>query len=278
MIRRRYSDAEIDYYMGEFTFGPKEYSEVILNVERANGINDLAFNNFSHHDKKHKMNRVGSAAQYEFYKANLYGYAWQYEYEYKNYPEKEETIKGSCFYIRANGRDEREKLLNFLEDEGFQMENAIHLSKEGILESNYQITVHISDKKEYGMIGNTTCAAAAVSLTIDVEDFYKQYWRPKCTYEEYYEEVRKRFDYPEEEKEKYLAIMQTYIKNCYDIYITDRLGGEPDTVAKALKEIFNGLSKRSGFDAPAIGVVLSKDTVIRKNPDGTLHISNPGEE
>ena len=29
---------------------------------------------------------------------------------------------------------------------------------------------------------------------------------------------------------------------------------------------------RSGFDAPAIGVRLPKDTVITKNPDGTLNL------
>ena len=30
---------------------------------------------------------------------------------------------------------------------------------------------------------------------------------------------------------------------------------------------------RSGFDAPAIGVLLPKDTVITKNPDGTLNLN-----
>ena len=29
---------------------------------------------------------------------------------------------------------------------------------------------------------------------------------------------------------------------------------------------------RSGFDAPVKGIVLSKDTVIKRNPDGTLNL------
>ena len=35
--------------------------------------------------------------------------------------------------------------------------------------------------------------------------------------------------------------------------------------------------KHSGFDAPAKGIVLSKNTIIKKNPDGTLSVKEPGK-
>ena len=34
-------------------------------------------------------------------------------------------------------------------------------------------------------------------------------------------------------------------------------------------------SKHSGFDAPCKGVVLSKNTIIKKNADGTISLTAP---
>ena len=35
----------------------------------------------------------------------------------------------------------------------------------------------------------------------------------------------------------------------------------------------NDSTMHSGFEAPAIGTVLSKNTTIKKNPDGTLSVT-----
>lgn len=50
-----------------------------------------------------------------------------------------------------------------------------------------------------------------------------------------------------------------------------------DTNDKSNKNIGENTEKdqrKSGFDAPTIGVVLPKDAVIKRNPDGTLTVIN----
>ncbi|MCR5768213.1 MAG: hypothetical protein K6G45_06970 [Lachnospiraceae bacterium] len=79
-------------------------------------------------------------------------------------------------YVRTKDPGSRVKLIEFLEKEGFTVDDEYGETKQSILELNYPIKVYFR-KKTYGVIHNTTCAATAVSsgAVITVEEFYKTY-------------------------------------------------------------------------------------------------------
>lgn len=65
-------------------------------------------------------------------------------------------------YVRAKGREERQELITFLEDKGYQLDPAECRTKEQVLDDILPIDIN-PDEQKYRMIGNVTCAAAAVS-------------------------------------------------------------------------------------------------------------------
>ena len=79
-------------------------------------------------------------------------------------------------FVGAKGREERQKLIIFLEDNGFRLDADECRSKEEILDDFLPIIVNV-EEKNYRMIGNVTCAAAAVQGggVKTAEEFYKQF-------------------------------------------------------------------------------------------------------
>ncbi len=65
-------------------------------------------------------------------------------------------------FVGAKGREERQELITFLVDNGFQLDPDECRSTEEILDGFLPIDVNPTDRK-YRMVGNVTCAAAAVS-------------------------------------------------------------------------------------------------------------------
>ncbi len=79
-------------------------------------------------------------------------------------------------FVGAKGREERQELITFLEDNGFQLDNDECRSIDEILDGFLPITVN-TDGKKYGMMGNVTCAAAAAQGggVKTTEEFYDKY-------------------------------------------------------------------------------------------------------
>ncbi len=63
-------------------------------------------------------------------------------------------------YVRTNSNDEREKLIETLENDGYKPEEVF--SREDVMESGFPVSVNLADKT-YGRMGNVTCAAAAAT-------------------------------------------------------------------------------------------------------------------
>ena len=99
----------------------------------------------------------------------------------KEITDKKEIKHSSGFiYVRTNNPKSREKLIEFIEKEGFSVDEEYGDTKQSILELVYPIKVNFR-KKTYGVIHNTTCAAAAVSsgVVIGEDEFYERY-RGRC--------------------------------------------------------------------------------------------------
>ncbi len=90
--------------------------------------------------------------------------------------EKETRDSSAHIYVRTKDSKSREKLINYLEKEGFSVEKEYGDTKQSILKLAYPIKVNFR-QKTYGVIHNTTCAAAAVSsgAVINEEEFYERY-------------------------------------------------------------------------------------------------------
>ena len=80
------------------------------------------------------------------------------------------------YYVDVRDKKERIDFIVFLEKNGFKCDVSETTSRESTIESRFPITVDVGRKK-YGHIGNTTCAAAAVSsnAVISAESFYIHY-------------------------------------------------------------------------------------------------------
>jgi DNA polymerase III delta prime subunit len=78
--------------------------------------------------------------------------------------------------VRTMVDEEREKLMEFLENEGFELDKDEFRSREVILDEGLPISIDLEEKK-YRMIGNVTCAAAAVTCGVmkTADDFYAEY-------------------------------------------------------------------------------------------------------
>ena len=84
--------------------------------------------------------------------------------------------KRSKYYVDVRGKEERLCLIVFLEKNGFKCDISEAINRESTIESRFPIIVDTGNKR-YSHIGNTTCAAAAVSSrrVIPVEEFYILY-------------------------------------------------------------------------------------------------------
>ena len=89
---------------------------------------------------------------------------------------KENKDRFTHIYVRTNDLESREKLVDYLEKGGFSVDEEFGDTKQSILESRYPIKVNVQ-RKAYGVIHNTTCAAAAISswVVISEEEFYERY-------------------------------------------------------------------------------------------------------
>ena len=79
-------------------------------------------------------------------------------------------------YVREKDPDGRREILEFLENMGYRLDEEEPRTRQEIIESVLPITVDRKNK-EYRMMGNVTCAAAAVSSgrMITKEEFFEQF-------------------------------------------------------------------------------------------------------
>ena len=77
------------------------------------------------------------------------------------------------FFVREKGKEERQKLIGFLENNGYELDQYEPRSKNEICDDFLPIVINPLEKK-YRMMGNVTCAAAAVSSgkMITAQEFY----------------------------------------------------------------------------------------------------------
>ena len=80
------------------------------------------------------------------------------------------------YLVDVRGKKDRYSFIVFLEKNGFKCADSASASRESTIDSRFPITVDIGRKK-YDHMGNTTCAAAAVSskAVIPAEEFYILY-------------------------------------------------------------------------------------------------------
>ncbi len=80
------------------------------------------------------------------------------------------------YFVRISGKAARNDLIMFLEKNGFACAENESRSRESTIDSRFPLTVDLGCK-EYGHIGNTTCAAAAAASgkLITVKEFMSLY-------------------------------------------------------------------------------------------------------
>ena len=76
-------------------------------------------------------------------------------------------------YVKTKGKEERQKLISFLKEQGYRVDKDESRTPDEIEESNLPLEIDLTDKI-YRMMGNATCAAAAVSSgkVITAEEFF----------------------------------------------------------------------------------------------------------
>ena len=79
-------------------------------------------------------------------------------------------------FVREKDPDGRREILEFLENMGYKLDEEEPRTRQEIIGAVLPITVD-SKNKEYRMMGNVTCAAAAVSSgrMITKEKFFEQF-------------------------------------------------------------------------------------------------------
>ena len=80
------------------------------------------------------------------------------------------------YFVRISGKAAREDFVVFLEKNGFTCAENESRNRESTIDSRFPLTVDLG-RKEYGHIGNTTCAAAAAASgkLITVKEFMSLY-------------------------------------------------------------------------------------------------------
>ncbi len=84
--------------------------------------------------------------------------------------------KRGKFFVRISDKKARKDLIMFLEKNGFACAENESRCRESTIESSFPLTVDLG-RKEYGHIGNTTCAAdaSASGKLITVKEFMSLY-------------------------------------------------------------------------------------------------------
>ena len=84
--------------------------------------------------------------------------------------------KRGKLFVRISDKKARKDLIMFLEKNGFACAENESRSRESTIDSRFPLTVDLG-RKEYGHIGNTTCAAAAAASgkLITVKEFMSLY-------------------------------------------------------------------------------------------------------
>ena len=84
--------------------------------------------------------------------------------------------KRGKLFVRISDKKARKDLIMFLEKNGFVCAENESRSRESTIDSRFPLTVDLG-RKEYGHIGNTTCAAAAAASgkLITVKEFMSLY-------------------------------------------------------------------------------------------------------
>lgn len=84
--------------------------------------------------------------------------------------------KRDIYFVRISDKKARKDLIMFLEKNGFVCAENESRSRESTIDSRFPLTVDLG-RKEYGHIGNTTCAAAAAASgkLITVKEFMSLY-------------------------------------------------------------------------------------------------------
>ncbi len=77
-------------------------------------------------------------------------------------------------FVEVKGTDERAKFIDMLEKEGLVISEDAVRTKQEIIEAVFPLIVNIREKN-YDMMGNATCAAAAVSCgaLVGADDIYR---------------------------------------------------------------------------------------------------------
>jgi len=129
-------------------------------------------------------------------------------------------------YVKPSSKDKRLELIDYLEFKGFKCREDNKTDKQSTIESPYPLIADITHKN-YGHLHDATCAAAAKSKLLSVEEFYAMYKGPDIEWEEYVAAIRehlKRY-LTEEEVNEYLVQPETVdmLNDHFDRYIK-RLG------------------------------------------------------
>ena len=79
-------------------------------------------------------------------------------------------------YIKASDPEDRKKLIETLEVDGYKLDEEFSLTRQDVLESNLPVVVN-SEKKVYSRMGNVTSAAAATQSgkVIELSEFYSDF-------------------------------------------------------------------------------------------------------
>lgn len=98
------------------------------------------------------------------------------------------------FFIRTSDTEERRKLIEILEKDGFRIESDGITTREEIIGSGLPVMVNKTDKT-LGMVQDSaqTAELEKSGRIMDIEEFYVYYKGPKCSYDEYFTAVKKRY-------------------------------------------------------------------------------------
>ncbi|MBR5357952.1 MAG: hypothetical protein IK128_01915 [Clostridiales bacterium] len=86
----------------------------------------------------------------------------------------EKNMPADICYVRIRGKEARVLFVEFLEKNGYACEADGSTSREEVIKTRFPVAVDIN-RKLYGCLHNTVCAAAASSSRslLSVEEFYE---------------------------------------------------------------------------------------------------------
>ena len=142
-------------------------------------------------------------------------------------------------YVRTPEPDIRRILIETLEKDGYRIESDIKTARQEILESESPLMVNETDRI-FGAVLDPARAAELESSgrIMELEEFYVYYKGPKCSYDEFFAAVRKRYMLharSAEDAERIFEEEKEYLRTSYEEYIAGHLiGHTPGDVAKYL--------------------------------------------